>query len=439
MLDERPLPTTALEITSSAATDVGKKREHNEDSFIYDKSVHLYIVADGMGGHAAGEVASAIAVRQIREHVLQGKATLQGFEQGTATRDDIKALIERGFQHACKAVYQNAQEDAGKHGMGTTCSALLICRGPEGERGFIGHVGDSRVYVLRHGDVNQLTEDHSLVNELVKRGKLKREEIDTSPYKDIQHAMTRAVGVYDNVEVDTFDFDVLPGDTYLLCSDGLSHYLTDENTKEILGSKNVREIPDRFVELANQGGGHDNITNIVVQTSAPDPTRPDHRSADVTLKVEVLKQMPVFKNLTYWELVRVLNVTEARSYEPGATIIREKEAGDELFIVLDGRVRLEAKGTFIVTLGRGDHFGEMALVDREPRSATAISDGPSRLLTLHRRDFYEIVRKESAVGVKLLFAFVQSLSDRLRKTTEELSGAKLAAQALDLSGDISEE
>jgi CRP-like cAMP-binding protein len=322
--------------------------------------------------------------------------------------------------------------------MGTTCSALLICRGPEGERGFIGHVGDSRVYVLRNNEVNQLTEDHSLVNELVRRGKLKREEIDSSPYKDVQHAMTRAVGVYDNVEVDTFDFDVLPGDTYLLCSDGLSHYLTDEKTKEILGGKNVREMPDRFVELANQGGGHDNITNIVVQATTPDPTRPDHRSADVTLKVEVLKQMPIFKNLTYWELVRVLNVTDARVYDPGSTIIKENEEGEELFIVLDGHVRLESKGAFIVTLGRGHHFGEMALVDREPRSATAIADGPARILSLHRRDFYEIIRKESAVGVKLLFAFVQSLSERLRKTTVELSGARLAAQAQDLSGEVDE-
>jgi serine/threonine protein phosphatase PrpC/CRP-like cAMP-binding protein len=433
------LGNSPLEILSSAATDVGKKREHNEDSFIYDKAVHLYVVADGMGGHAAGEVASAIAVRQVREHVLGGKDTLQRFERGEAGREDVKSLIEGAFQKACKAVYQQAQEDAGKHGMGTTCSALLICRGPEGERGFIGHVGDSRVYVLRNNDLNQLTEDHSLVNELVRRGKLKRDEIDSSPYKDVQHAMTRAVGVYDNVEVDTFDFDVLRGDTYLLCSDGLSHYLTEDMAKEILGSKNVREMPDRFVELANEGGGHDNITNIVVQVSAPDPTRPDHRAADVTLKVEVLKQMPIFKNLTYWELVRVLNVTEARAYDPGATIIKENEEGEELYIVLDGRVRLEAKGQFIVTLGRGHHFGEMALIDREPRSASAIADGAARVLSLHRRDFYEIVRKESAVGVKLLFAFVQSLSDRLRKTTVELSGARLAAQAQDLSGEIAEE
>jgi PPM family protein phosphatase len=430
---------TPLEITSSAASDVGRKRDHNEDSFIYDKDTHLYVVADGMGGHAAGEVASAIAVRRVREHVLSGKETLQGFERGTAGRDEVKELIEKGFQEACRAVHQHAEEDQGKHGMGTTCSALLICRGPDGERGFIGHVGDSRIYVLRGGEWNQLTEDHSLVNELVRRGKLKREEIDTSPYKDIQNAMTRAVGVYDSVEVDTFDFDVLPGDTYLLCSDGLSHYLTDEKAKEILGGKSVRDMPDRLVELANEGGGHDNITGLVVQAAAPDPTRPDHRAADVSLKVEVLKQMPIFKNLTYWELVRVLNVTEARAYDPGATIIREEEPGDEFFIVLDGQVKLERKGTFISTLGRGQHFGEMALIDREPRSATAVAGDSARLLTLHRRDFYEIIKKESAIGVKLLFAFVQSLSDRLRKTTADLSGAKLAAQALDLSGDVSED
>jgi len=434
------LATPPLEITSSAATDVGRKREHNEDSFIYDKEFNLYVVADGMGGHAAGEVASAIAVRQVREFVLGSKETVQRYERGETGGDQVRGVLEKAFQQACKAVHAHAQEDAGKHGMGTTCSALLICRGPEGERGFIGHVGDSRIYVLRQGDFNQLTEDHSLVNELVRRGKLKREEIDSSPYKDIQNAMTRAVGVYESVEVDTFDFDVLSGDTYLLCSDGLSHYLTDDNAKPILSGKTIREMPDRLVELANEGGGHDNITSVVVQAMAPDPTRPDRRTADVKLKVEVLRQMPVFHNLTYWELVRVLNVTEVKLFEPGEVIIREEEPGDEFFIVLDGRVKLEAKGTFIVGLERGQHFGEMALIDRVPRSATAVATESARLLTLHRRDFYEIIRKESAIGVKLLFAFVQSLSDRLRRTTAELSGAKLAAQALDdLSGDVSED
>jgi len=433
------LAAPPLEITSSAATDVGRKREHNEDSFIYDKAIHLYVVADGMGGHAAGEVASAIAVRQVREQVLRDKATIDGFGKGASSGDDIKSILEKSFQNACRAVHQHAQEDVGKHGMGTTCSALLICRGPDGERGFIGHVGDSRIYMLRQGEVHQLTEDHSLVNELVRRGKLKREDIDDSPYKDIQNAMTRAVGVYESVEVDTFEFDVLPGDRYLLCTDGLSHYLTDESAKEILGGTSVRDMPDRFVELANEGGGHDNITGIVVQTNAVDPSKPDHRAADVTLKVEVLKQMPVFGNLTYWELVRVLNVTEARAYQAGEEIIKEGEPGDEFFIVLDGRVKLQRGGAFIANLGRGQHFGEMALVDREPRSATVLAEDGSRRLVLHRRDFFEIIRKEPAVGVKLLFAFVQALSDRLRKTTADLSGAKLAAQAMDLSGDVSEE
>ena len=193
-------------LRSWPATDVGRVRDHNEDSFLVDKKLNLYIVADGMGGHAAGEVASQMASRTVRDAIAAERDALLEFEQGHGgtTRKDLLRLLEASVQQACSTVHNEGVKDESKRGMGTTLDAFLVI----GSRGFIAHVGDARIYLYRQGSVHQLTEDHSLINELLKRGRLTREQIDKVQYKN---AVTRAVGVYESVEVDMLDFDVLPG------------------------------------------------------------------------------------------------------------------------------------------------------------------------------------------------------------------------------------
>jgi serine/threonine protein phosphatase PrpC/CRP-like cAMP-binding protein len=347
-------------------------------------------------------------------------------------RQEILAVLEHAVQTACATIYHRSQNEPDKRGMGTTTSALLIA----GDRGFIAHVGDSRIYLLRQGQVHQLTEDHSLVNELVRRGKLKREEIDGSPYAKYKNAVTRAVGAYESVEADTLDFEVLPGDHFLLCSDGLHHYLKDSDVPEILTADDIADAPKTLVALANAGGGHDNITALVVRVEAGQTKEATARASDLANRIEVLKRMPLFKHLTYKEVMRLLNVTIVKDYNVGENLITEGTDGEELFIILSGKVRLQKGGAVITHLLRGAHLGEMALVDRSPRSASAIAEEPSRALVLRRRDFYEIIRKEPVLATKLLWSFVQSLTDRLRKTTADLSNTRLEAQAEDLSNDV---
>src|SRR5262252_6900740 len=187
----------AMELSFWAATDVGKKREINEDNFLVDKALSLFVVADGMGGHASGEVASQLAVHEFRNAVEAGRDTVEGFAKtdGTVRPQDVLTLLEGAVQTAGQAVYHRGVKEPEKRGMGTTTSALLIA----GDRGFIAHVGDSRIYMLRAGQVVQLTEDHSLVNELIRRGRITREGLEGSPYKAYKNAVTRAVGVYENV------------------------------------------------------------------------------------------------------------------------------------------------------------------------------------------------------------------------------------------------
>jgi serine/threonine protein phosphatase PrpC len=424
-----------MQLSYWAATDVGQKRDNNEDNFLIDKKLNLFIVADGMGGHASGEVASSLSVHEIVEELRKNRDLIDRYGRGEdVQRQEILHLIEHAVQAACAAIYKRGQAENEKRGMGTTTSMLLVA----GTRGFIAHVGDSRIYLLREGQVHQLTEDHSLINELVRRGKIKREEIDSSPYKQYKNAMTRAVGVYESVEVDTFDLDILPGDAFLLCSDGLHSYLdADKDLPGMFGRPEMTDIAKGFIDLANAGGGSDNITAVVMKVvSAEESAQDKQRAEDVALRMEILKGMPLFKFLTYKELVRMTNLTTVRQYAPGEEIIQEGSPGEEMFVILRGKVRLHKGEAYITSLGPGAHLGEMALVDRSPRSASANAEEPSRLLSIKRKDFYEVIRKEPALSVKLLWSFVQVLTERLRKTTADLSGARLEANAEDLSGDI---
>ena len=423
---------TFLPIDFWASTDNGKQRDHNEDNFLVDKKLRIFVVADGMGGHAAGEVASSLCVRKVRNVIADNWKVIDAFssEDKSVDRNDVLRLLEQAVQSSCSEIYQRAQHEPEKRGMGTTCTLLLLA----GDRGFIAHVGDSRIYLIRQKQVHQLSEDHSLINELIRRGKLKPEEIDTGPYKDYKNAVTRAVGVYESVEVDTFDFDILPGDQFLLCSDGLHAYLDDEKISKTIDLPDAKNITKKFIDLANEGGGHDNITNVFIRLARTD--QEDKRAQDLSLKIEVIKGMPIFRYLDYKELVRVLNITEARHFSDGELIFQEGTSGEELFILLEGKVRLHKEDTFITTLERGDHFGEMALIDRAPRSASASSEGQARLLIVRRKDFYDIIRNESNLSVKLLWSFVQVLAQRLRKTTADLSGARLEAMIPDLTDQV---
>ncbi len=411
-----------MELTFAAATDVGQKRDHNEDNFLVDKKLRLFLVADGMGGHAAGEVASAIAVHAIRDALDPHRAMIEAFREGASAEQTAAVLraLEQAVQAACAAVFAKAQSEPDKRGMGTTATALLIAGTPERPRGFIAHVGDSRVYLSRQGQCHALTEDHSLLNELVRRGKLNKNEIDASPYRQYKNSVTRAVGVYASVEVDTFDFDILPGDRFLICSDGLHAYLDDKTLPALLDAGDVKDVPTALVDLANRGGGHDNITGIVLRFGTVVADAP---SDGVRQKLDVLRGLQLFRYLSYKELVRVSGVATLLQVPAEQVIFTEGQAGETMYAVIAGSVRLAQDGAKVAELGAGQHFGEMSLVDRSVRSLTAVASQDTQLIAIARTDFYEIIKGEPTLAVKLLWSFVQVLGSRLRKTNHDLSEA----------------
>ncbi|HEY0988294.1 MAG TPA: cyclic nucleotide-binding domain-containing protein [Kofleriaceae bacterium] len=414
-----------MELTFAAATDIGRQRTHNEDNFLIDKKLRLFLVADGMGGHAAGEVASSIAVHEIRDAVFNSRELIDRYrvDHPGVQGYEILQILEHAIQAACGAVHSRAQAEPDKRGMGTTATVLLIAGGGDHLRGFIAHVGDTRVYLARQNQCHILTEDHSLMNELVRRGKLNREQIESSPYKQYKNAVTRAVGVYGSVEVDTFDFDILPGDRFLLCSDGMYAYVDEDELPKQLADGEVKEVPRKLVDIANHGGGHDNITAVVVRIGETSSTELAPRTTEVSLKLEVLKGMQMFRYMSYKELVRVSNIAEMIELSSDQVIFSTGQPGDSMYVVVSGTVRLFRGETIVAELGRGHHFGEMALVDRSVRSLTARATEGTRLVVIQRKDFYEIIKREPALATKMLWSFVQVLGARLRKTTNDLSDA----------------
>jgi len=416
-----------------AATDVGRVRDHNEDNYLVDKKLALFIVADGMGGHAAGEVASALAVRTVHEEIRKQRQIIEDFERGATGTSAVSArevlnLLEFAVQRACARIHEEAMADAGKRGMGTTLSSMIFI----GHKGFIAHVGDSRIYLMRDGRVQQVTEDHTVFNELIKRGKLTRDQIEKVAHKN---AITRAVGVYERVEVDTLAIEVLPGDVFCLCSDGLHGYLDGNDALEkILKEKTPEEQAQALIDHANASGGKDNITNILVRVEANEKDL--QRARKLTAKREILAKMALFSRLSERELLRVMQVAEIRDYEPQQAVIREGDKGDELFIVLTGKVAVVRGEAVLTHLGPGEHVGEMALIRSVPRSASVIADVASELVAIKRSDFFEILRREHELAIKFLWQFLGVLADRLDQTSRDLKSAKEEANIEDITDEI---
>jgi protein phosphatase len=256
-----------LKLHSVARTDIGRKRQHNEDAFFRDDARGFYVVADGVGGHNKGEIASREAVEHLTSWVYGAQRDLERLVERVRLGDadcvwEIRRLLESGVKNACYMVYGMAELDPEKKGMSTTLSALLI----QANLAFAAHVGDSRVYRVRKQAVLQLTEDHTLINYKLKHGMLTPAEAAKASGKNV---ITRAVGHKDYVQVDTADLDVAPGDRFLLCSDGLHGYFNnDREVSELCSDGELDECAESAVALANQRGGKDNITALVIEALA---------------------------------------------------------------------------------------------------------------------------------------------------------------------------
>jgi serine/threonine protein phosphatase PrpC len=239
-----------MKILLAGLTDVGLKRENNQDSFLLDSDLGLFVVADGMGGHRGGEVASSLAVQAIREVVSHSFEN----EQGVNPRE----LLIRAYQEANRRIYEFATAKPELKGMGTTTVGAIARNGYF----YIANVGDSRAYLLSNGSLWQITEDHSLVNEQLRAGHIKESDLSTHTAKNI---ITRSVGFEMDVACDIVERRIMANDTIMMCSDGLSGLVKDAKIAELMGNPSLDLACQNLIEEAKKNGGDDNVTVVLLR------------------------------------------------------------------------------------------------------------------------------------------------------------------------------
>ncbi len=249
-----------MRIRTFGISDVGKRRERNEDSFLINDDLQLLIVADGMGGHLGGEYASKLAVNTVSETIKDMDAdpdmTLQ---EGVHIRPgDYAGYLRYAIQLASQNIYEKAMSDSTLRGMGTTTVAMLF----RNNKVYIANVGDSRAYRIRQDDIQQITKDHSLVGEQIRAGIISEDDARAHRLKNI---ITRSVGFQEEVDTDVDIRVVRVGDRFLMCSDGLSNLVADPEICEVLKNNNIENASKHLVDIANERGGDDNITIVVAE------------------------------------------------------------------------------------------------------------------------------------------------------------------------------
>ena len=400
-------------IRHSAQTHPGKKRSQNEDALLALPEYGLFVVADGVGGRAAGEVASALTIETFREAAPSLHAAIGRYEQKRewASRNEVLEALDAVCQRASQRVYE-ASEAQGKRGMTTTLVCTLVGAGAA----FVAHVGDSRAYLLRDGLIRQLTEDHSMVNELVRTGQMTYEEAKRSRYRSV---ITRAIGLYPTVQADLMSIEVMPGDRVVLNSDGLSDPVPSDTIEALACQDDVDTATDKLLLAALDAGGPDNITVILVEPEATAQTEAARARA------QVMQDLFLFEGLPFHARLRVSRICREFVFLDGQDLVSEGSTGDAMYVIVQGTTRVSRSGVQLATLGAGEHFGELGLLEDHTRTATVQGASYGSAIVIRRDELKEFCQREPTLGNQILWRMLAVLGRRLGSSNEALVGRAL--------------
>ncbi len=404
-----------------ALSDPGQCRDHNEDSVLIHDELGLYAVADGMGGHAAGEVASRMAIETLVEVISSERQTLELLRTEPSHESKLlgEKLVALAVQRACAQIHQEGHRSLQHRGMGTTLDCLMVA----GNRVVLGHVGDSRSYLIRQGRVHRLTEDHTMTATAVRAGLMTPEEAAA-----VKHdSLTRAVGLHPSVQVDTLLIECEAGDRFLLCSDGLHGLLHEGEPASLFPTLHNEASLQSLIELANTRGGPDNVSVVLVSISGDARATLAQTSEDPLLALE---RSSLFYHFSAKERVTALSVAQFRDLSAGEVVFQEGSLGAEIYVVTHGSVAVDKSTQRLQELGVGAHFGEMILIEPTPRSATVRALEDSQVLVFHREALLALMRRDQSVAVKLLWNLVQALTIRLRVTSQGVVDARAELAAI---------
>ena len=404
-------------IRYSAFTDTGRRRKSNEDAMLASVEHGVFVVADGVGGRAAGEVASSITIDTFQEAASDLAEAVRAYAARPewSTRNAVLELLDSVCQTASRRVYDEAETHA-RRGMTTTLVAAVV----GGGSCFLAHVGDSRAYLVRDGLIRQLTEDHSMVNELVRSGQMSRDQALRSRYRNV---ITRAIGLYPTVQADLMSLEILPGDRVLLSSDGLSDMVEPDRIEAVTAENDIETAGRRLIEEALQGGGHDNVTVVMVEPEATPQTEAARARA------RIMETLFLFEGMPFHVRLRVSRICEELFFTPGQVLVREGEAGDSMFAIVQGQVKVRKGDVELATLHSGEHFGELALVEPvQTRTATVEGAAFGSAIVVRRKLLTEFCQREPEVGSQILWRLLATLGVRLQQTNA-LAARRLSGQA----------
>lgn len=427
-------------------SDTGKVRQRNEDCIRVEPDLGLFIVADGMGGYAGGDVASSITCDVIVDQVRGAWEIVERFACATAEpirdpseclsgRQQVMTILVDAIVAADVEIQRVAAVDAASGsdsltGMGSTVVIALFV----GNHAFLAHCGDSRGYLLRRHSAVRLTSDHSLLQGLVDGGMIAAADVARFPMKNV---LTRALGVPGVVLPDIMDVELNDGDRILLCSDGLHGLVRDDFIAKLGENGDPSRCTSKLVAYANAAGGNDNISVVIVQAS--DPVRAD--DADVSdvdgfddetatpapagpasmCIGDQVREHSLFRGLTLSEWLRLYSSAPRHCYDDGAVIFSAGELSDGMHCVLYGDVDVTKDGHSMKMFPAGTCLGEMCLTEEKVRLATAVAHGPTVVMFLGRNEFFALCDRQPVTAVRLLRQLQSRTAGWLRDARDELN------------------
>jgi serine/threonine protein phosphatase PrpC/CRP-like cAMP-binding protein len=398
---------------SHSSTRVGTRRSSNQDVVAVDEQLGVYILCDGMGGTAGGGIAASLAAKSCMSYLAQHASTLRDISAHKAPSTQLIELAQSAVEFANHAVHAHTQEHPELGASGTTIALLIVA----GTYGVCAHVGDSRVYAFRDKQFLQLTKDHSLAQDLIDRGVLDKANVATFRFK---HVLSRAVGLLPAVSVDTLHFEIVPGDRFVLASDGVSSADANAALENSRTPSSPAELLETITSLAHEGCSEDDISAIIVEASDAEINQRIHaaRAEELVLKTKVLRDVYLFQPLDPRNILRIVDASVLIACRAHEVIVAQGEPEVSLYIILDGTFRVEIDDQMIAELSRGNHFGEMALLTCQPRSATVRASTNGRVLRLAAGDFHKFVQEHPQDGIRMISALARELSERLRLTNQ---------------------
>ncbi len=415
-----------MKVKAWAASDVGNVKKHNEDNFFVDTTHRVFVVADGVSGRNAGEVASKDTVDyfETRSEELAGLISKGNPLEDDTHRERVLQELTEIVQSVNTLVYEKGKQPEYHGGMATTVVSLVLGQ----HAGFVAHVGDSRIYLRRDDKIFRITEDHTYAEELRKYGG--EQQLPASVNERFSHVLTRSIGGRPRVDVDVVFFELQPGDCFLLCSDGLTDYLSGSELLDFILNEESEDLVDVLVDEAKDRGGRDNITALYVQLMAGEEGADEMRRSarlDTLRKINFLNDMQLFQDLAQIELLKILRVIYEQVYTRGDLVIQQGERSAAIYLIVEGAVAVSRDGKHLATLKEGEHFGELSLFESSASSVSVhAATEETLLLAIPLQQFKDFIADDLALGNRLLWNVLRQLARHMEQMNERIVDAGVA-------------